>query len=247
MEDYNYSYISEDPNTKKFKIIPLLVLLGLQVVEAIVTIVCGTTIPDGYELFYSLTWFLGKFITLALVIVIYRVYFLYDLKRVGKNFKAFISFCIVGFVVFYVFSIGSSMYSMLMDHYLEIGEAANQEGIYEYFKSSNKISHYVLLFFTIVILAPLLEEFEFRKLVYDAFPNCHFIIPTIVSALLFGLAHMAEFAWSELLFLPVYCLPGFCLALLYHYSGNNIYVTFFSHMASNFLSFMVIITSLDSL
>ncbi len=245
MDEYNTVTIDEPD--KKFKLIPLLIFLGLQVLEAIGTIIVAALIGQSHEYFFSLTWFGGKLLTLVVAIAVYHKSFARDAKSSVKNFGKFIAFSLVSFIIFYVFSSGLTYYETLIDKWFDLGEAANQEGIYEYIKSSNDTIHYILLGLTIAILAPILEEFEFRKLIFDSFPGCHFLVPAIVSSLIFGLAHMAEFAWTELLFLPVYVLPGFFFALVYHYSGNNMYVSFFVHMTSNLISFLLIMTNLDSI
>ncbi|MBP5342421.1 CPBP family intramembrane metalloprotease [bacterium] len=234
-------YINEKPE-KKFDIIPILIILALYVVEGIAAAIAAAIVTENNEMFFSITWFSSKIVPLVIAIAIYYAHIGKDGKKVTQNFGGFILFSLVAFFVFYLVESGISYYGDAIDKWFGVGETTNQEIINGYFKSSSKVIHYVLLFFTTVILAPFLEEFEFRKLIFDAFPNTHFIFPVITSSILFGLLHMAEFSLIELLYLPIYAIPGFILALIYHYSGKNIFASYLTHSLVNLLSYIVIMS-----
>ena len=236
-----YSVNKED---RKFNIIPLILVIAFQIAEVLFSLLVAGIVPKDSEFRFSSTWFFGKLLTLIIVVIICFKSIVSNSKDVFKNFKRFVPFVLVAFVVFYLCSIGTNYYLTLIEKVFGVGDATNQAEIEKYFQTSDKTIHYVMLFLTIVICAPLLEELEFRKLIFDAFPNTHFIVPVLTSGLLFGLAHMAEFAWTELLYLPVYMIPGFVLALIYHYSNKNVFATFTVHMLSNLISFIVLIVGL---
>ena len=235
---------------RKFDIIPLLVFVGLYIVESIAQSSMAAIFGGNVEgIRYSIVWVVGKLLPLLIAIVIYRKRFGELIGNTKKGFGKFILFTIISFFVFYGFELGSSYYQLLMNKLFNLGEAANQQTILDLFTSSNNPANYVLLFINIVILAPLLEEFEYRELIFKTFKGFHFLIPSFISALLFGLAHTLQFILSgefnQVYFLPVYMLPGFCLSLIYHYSNNNFYCSYLVHLTSNLISFMVIISEIS--
>ena len=235
---------------RKIDFIPLLTFIGLYVVENFSSAFMIPLVRDsGDSSLISLVWMITKLIPLLIAIIIYRKRFASLSKDTAKGFGKFLLYCLVSFIVFYFFEIGLSYYQQLIDKLYEMGEASNQETINELFESSSKYANYIYLFITIVIAAPLLEEFEFRELIFKAFRGCHFIVPVIVSSLLFGLAHTLSYILEgdlkELLFLPVYMIPGFALSLIYHYSKNNLYASFLVHMTTNLISFIVIINQIN--
>ncbi len=232
----------KEQKEKKFDYIPLLAFVGFYILEAFSSSIVVKIIGNSSN---SLAWMISKIIPMLAIVVIYRKRFGSLIKDTTRNFGRFILYCIVSFIVFYVFEIGASNYQLLMDKILKIGEASNQETINELFSSDTSIKNYIVLFVTVVLVAPLIEEFEFRELIFKTFKGCHFIIPALISSLLFGLAHTLSFIldgeYNQVFFLPVYMLPGFCLSLIYHYSKNNFLASYMVHLTTNLISFIAII------
>ena len=240
-------YEVNDKKEKKFDYIPLLAFIGFYILESF-----SATIGSRFinaENNYSLLWMISKIIPLMAIIVIYMKRFGSLAKDTFKNFGKFMLYSLVSFIVFYGFEIGATQYQLLMNKLLNIGEASNQETINDLFTSSSAISNYIFLFVTIVLVAPLIEEFEYRELIFKTFKGFHFLVPALISTLLFGLAHTLQFIltgeFNQVYFLPVYMLPGFCLSLIYHYSNNNFYCSYLVHLTSNLISFMVIISEIS--
>lgn len=229
--------------TKKIDFIPLLLIVVFQLLEAVLSVLIAPYTQD-IEFRYSLVWFISKLIPLIIGIIIYRKRFIEEGKKTFKNIFKFLMYVLVSYFVFYLFQLAASYYQTFMDKLFEIGESTNQNTIIDYFEASNTTINYVLLFLVVVILAPLLEELLFRELIFSAFKGTKQIIPIILSAVLFGILHLSSFSLIELAYFPLYFIPGFAFALIYHYSNHNIYTNFLVHSVSNLISFIVIMASL---
>lgn len=235
----------------KFDIRPLLLVVGLIVAEYIVLIALyaafGINLKEDREMsIYDSAFFLvSKIIPLLIALIFTRKRFKECGKKVFSNIGKSLLMIVICFAVFYMFNLAASYYQTYMDKLFNIGEATNQEGIYAYFNASKTSANYILLFFTIVIAAPLLEELTYRELIFSAFKKINWLVPVFVSALIFGLIHMAGFTLEELVYFPIYFLPGLCLGLIYHYSGNNFLITFSIHMLNNLIAFVSILYSIS--
>ncbi len=249
MDNYNESTLIK--RERKIDIFPILYLVGFYFLESIAATVAIPLFKTN-EMMYAFVWIISKLVPLILVIVLFKKKFAEAAKKTSKSFGKFIGFTAISFLIFYFFEIGTNYYQMVMDKIFHIGESSNQNGIYEYFLASSKSLNYILLFITVVILAPILEEFEFRVLVFDAFKGCHFLVAATVSALGFGLLHMdftklfSSEGLMELSYLPIYSLPGFCLALIYHYNDHNFFSNMLVHMIVNGISFVQIMNLIQS-
>ena len=235
---------------KKINGKPLLMFVGLYVLEIVVSTIAYMFLGNKpFETADTLIWLIGKLVVLLVVLIVYKKVFISLFGETRKAFGKFLLFTLLWFVIFYAFEIGTSYYQMLIDKIYNIGDTSNQEAIFEYFYASPTFKNYFMLFLTIVIIAPLLEEFEFRELIFKGFEGCHFIVPTLVSSLTFGLAHVLSFVlageYIQILYLPVYCIPGFCLSLVYYYNGKNLYSSFLVHMTSNLISFIGIMIQIN--
>jgi len=247
----NEDLLINSERKKKTDIVPLLLFLGLFIVEVLVQTLFIDKETKSFVTLSSIVWFTSKIVPLLFSLILFRKYILEKLKFTKDNFKSFIVFTAISFVVFYIFELGASYYQMLMDKMFNTGEATNQEGIYDYFKESSAFINYFVLFITIVIIAPILEELEFRMIIFKSFRGCHFLVPTILSSLIFALAHLSlltsdstgnlAFNYTDFVYFPVYFIPGFCLSLIYHYSKENVFSTITVHMIINCISFIGII------
>lgn len=88
-----------------------------------------------------------------------------------------------------------------------------------------------------VIIAPLIEEITFRASFKNAFSKWSTF--AIVTGLLFGLAHIAEYNLLELLFIIPYGALGFFFAKAM-YETDNIYTSYLAHFIHNGLCILLI-------
>lgn len=242
----NESLYREKERKVYFK--PLLILLGCFIGEAVISsilIIALAAFPIGQ----TVGWLVGKLCALIAAVAFYFGYFKEVANKTKNHILSFFIFTVISFVIFYLFEMGVTQISNLLDKLFQVGESTNQEGIYALFKNCPTVANYVLLGITIVILAPLLEELEFRTMIFDAFKGINWIYSAIISALLFGLIHLdfTHLTLMELAYFPLYALPGFALALVYHFSGNNIFVSFTCHALLNGISFIQIMIRLPEI
>jgi len=215
--------------------------------EVIIFFALGNQEFYNYQLFLSIEWLVGKIIPLIIAIVLFKKELQVSVNQIKIDVKKFLLYCLIAFGFFYLFEMATSYYQMLMDKIFKIGETTNQSAILSYFESDKSFLNIFILFVTIVIVAPLIEEIEFRKLVFDSFDKkTNFLLPSILSALLFGLVHLdlLELSLKEIAYFPVYFLPGFALALIYHYSGRNVFASFLVHATINCISFISIVSGI---
>ena len=243
-----------EPGQKKVYFKPILFFIGLSFLEAFIQVISSliirVAVKGEFPMANTVIWTISKFICLIIAIILLRGKFKESSNQVKANPIRFIVYIAIAFIIFYLFELGTSYYERLIQKIFGEGEALNQEGIYEYFRADSRSINYILLIITICILAPLLEELEYRVLIFDAFKGCKWWVPALISTLLFGGAHMQFTALldsgmtaiiKELSYFPVYALPGFALSLCYHYSGNNLYTNVFCHALINTLSVISII------
>ncbi len=237
------SIIKKEP---KFDWRPLAVFGGGFLLEAILQIVLAGVDknPSVINTYDSLSWLLGKVAAIILVAVISRKRVAECSLQTKQHFGKYFLYVLIAFGVFFLFDEGTAYYQQFMDKILNIGETTNQEAIYKYFEGSRTALNYIILFLTIVIAAPLLEELEYRELIFRTFRGMHWTVPLIISSLLFGLVHMQAFTLQEFYYFPIYFIPGLALGLIYHYSKNNFWTNFAVHSAINLIGFVLIVINM---
>ena len=108
-------------------------------------------------------------------------------------------------------------------------ESANRELLTKY-PISNMIS--------MIIIGPMLEEITFRASFKKAFNKWYTF--AIITGLIFGFMHIAEFNLLEFLFIIPYGALGFFFAKAY-YETDNIYTSFIAHMIHNAMCVFLIL------
>jgi len=96
-----------------------------------------------------------------------------------------------------------------------MANAGNEERVQSIIKALPLVS-----FINIGILGPIVEEFTFRKTLYDLFKNKDIFV--IVSGLLFGFMHIIlsyTSAWDFIYIIP-YAALGICLSMMYKNTKN---------------------------
>lgn len=239
MEETTNSILKKE---SKFDWKPLILLVGLIAAEAISEIFVSLMLQKmtiAYK--NTIVWFVGKIIPCVIAVVVLRKQIKINFKTAFKNIGYSLIFVFLSFVIFMAMENGITYYSNLMDKLFNVGTTSNQEGIYEYFRAAQNFPNYFILFLTIVVVAPLLEEIEYRECIFKAFKGLPFWLTAIISALLFGLVHMQELSLKELSYYPVYFIPGLAFALIYHYGKNNFLGDFTIHLIINAISFYQIV------
>ncbi len=121
-------------------------------------------------------------------------------------------------------------------------QAGNQALIEEGFNQ-----YPVLIAFTAVIFAPIVEEIVFRGVLYQSLRSeKHYLLPTLISALSFGIVHTLPMYFqtgnvAELAFLLVYSGMGFALVRSYEKSGN-IWASISVHFLNNLIATISILS-----
>ena len=227
---------------------PLLILLGLLVGEVIIQAITQIAFINN-PMYQSISWFSGKLVAAIAAIIFFIGYFKDVVNKTKNHVLAFFIFTAVSFGIFYLFEVGISQLSTLLDKLFHVGESTNQQGIYALFKACQTVPNYVLIGVTVVLLAPILEELEFRTMIFETFKGINWIFSAIISAVLFGLLHLdfSNLSLMELAYFPLYALPGFGLALIYHFSGNNGFVSFTCHALLDGISFIQIMMNLPQI
>lgn len=183
---------------------------------------------------------LGNFIVYLIMFIVLIIINFKNLKehlfKIKNNLISFIIITIFGFIILY----GITYLINYLYNLYNIGISNNQDSLVSYIEEGNAI----LIFFSVFLFAPIVEELIYRYVIFDIFTNR--IIAYIVSIVFFALPHMlstnADIINWLLLLIP-YLFSGFMLALIYDQT-KNIYASIFAHMLNNLVSFISIIITL---
>lgn len=144
--------------------------------------------------------------------------------------------CIIGLACLYLVGIIGGIITMVLGG---ADQSENQNLI-----NSIAVVHPIIMFFTTVILAPMLEEIVFRGMIFGWLYELNPKIAHLFSAFLFGFVHimisvingnMAE--WVQIF---SYFFMGFVLSWLYE-KKNNIFVPMLTHSMNNLISMIAIL------
>ncbi len=155
----------------------------------------------------------------------------WELKILDKNFLIlkgvkkwhFLLAIMVGLVIF-IFNLNSS-------HWFSLPITENTNTLDTILSYSN--GHFVLEGYLLwnIFLGPIREEFFDRMLLMDTyFKNSPYYLDIILSAIVFGLRHLAA-GWSSTSFI-IYAIPGILYALVYRFTGK-IYWSILIHILWN--------------
>ena len=232
---------------------------GFQLIGTLLSIPLSYLSKSNANLANALMTFLSYFL---LILAFLAILFFDRRKTYRRLFKGFKDpktyvYGALGIVAIYLMSfVFDSIYkASVPDIY---GNNNNQQSVETIIKS-----YPALAFFPIVIFAPFCEELTYRVGLVDTIGHKkkNLWLGILLCGLIFGLIH---FDWSailnyykvldggstetiktaydlminELLNLPIYCLSGIILALVYTMSGN-ISSSMVTHLLNNLLSFLV--------
>lgn len=104
-----------------------------------------------------------------------------------------------------------------------------------------------LMFFSIVIFAPVVEELVFRFAIFKPLSTKNKLLAYLLSSFIFGFLHISTSVMSlhnykELYYLPVYMTGGLVFAYLYD-KTNNLATPIIAHMLNNYIAFIFILCS----
>jgi len=170
---------------------------------------------------------LGTYIIMLLGLgFIYRKRLINDFKNFKKdNVNVALRNWLCGLGIMII----SNMLISFLVHDIAANETANRELLNE-FPITSMIN--------MILIGPLIEEITFRASFKKAFSKWYTF--SIVTGLIFGLAHIAKFDLLELLFIIPYGTLGFFFAKAL-YETDNIYTSYLAHVLHNSLCILMII------
>ena len=208
------------------KILGILKGIGTIALYFIVSLICSYlfrnyTFSDNIviaTLFQILTY-------VILLLVIGAIYH----KRLIRDFKNFKKEYVGVALKNWIIGLGAMFIANIIISSIAGGIASNEEA------NRTLLGNYpISSFISMVFLGPLIEELTFRASFKSAFSKWYTF--AIVTALLFGSAHISSFIstkdFYELLYLIPYSTLGFFFAKAF-YETDNIYTSYLAHMFHN--------------
>lgn len=185
---------------------------------------------EQYDNFSNQMWsvlnvsqFLGTLILGIIMFVFLGKSFIRDLKRFREHAGENIIAIIFGFIFIIV---GQNLMSKLYTYFGVGGTSANQESIVMALDSNSA----VFMYLSVVILAPIVEELLFRKLLYGMVEET-FKMPKIVSiigsALIFASLHAVDVFFFQYFFMALVLCSSYSLF------RNNIIIPMGIHFLNN--------------
>ena len=189
---------------------------------------------------YTFSNSLGNMLTYLLMLgfvgFFMRDYLVEDAKGFKQNYKRLLW-------LIPVLAVGAWFISYGVDYIIELL-------VHDVSENQNAISSMILnggavyMFIAVVLCAPIVEELIYRKAIFEYLKNKHIAISYVISILLFTLPHMLTTFTNPLdwfLMSIPYAFSGFLLCFIYHFSGKNIYASWFAHMLNNLIAFILIL------
>lgn len=176
-----------------------------------------------------LTTFIISIFYLLIILFLYRKELFIDLKDFKNNYKKYISkYIIIYLIGVLLMIIGNTIISKITNQSLSGNEIQIRE----------RITNYpLIMIFSTIIYAPIIEEIIFRKSIKNIFKNKYLFI--IISGLIFGILHITNFKdLNEILYSIPYIIMGLDFAYIY-YKTNNIFTTITFHFCHNLILLII--------
>ncbi|WP_050613424.1 CPBP family intramembrane glutamic endopeptidase [Bacillus testis] len=170
-------------------------------------------------------------IILAYISVLYQKTSLFQWRKPkvkGKDFLYAVFVFLGGKMIAAVFLI---IISFFFDFNLEF-TSRNQDAVEEMMRTS------YIAFFHITILAPIIEEFFFRKIIIGHIFSQHKYVGLIISSLLFGGMHVVTS--FTLIGMIIYSSIGFSLGLVY-IKTNRLEASVVAHSFNNLIPYLLLL------
>ena len=189
------------------------------------------------KMYDVLSFIVYLFMILASIIVGYSV-LKESFEKLPKLSKLIESVILTFVVLFFTSGILNTLVTMITG----LNESANQNQIIDAYNQNP-----LLIIFTTIIYAPIVEEIVFRGAIFRGLRGkTNFWISALVSGLLFGLIHVFDSLLAgnflDLLFLLVYGALGFIFCYSYE-KNHSIYAPMLLHFINNFIGVIGIIIS----
>lgn len=155
----------------------------------------------------------------------------------NKDKREFFNDILIGIPILYILSIAGNLLSMIFS-----GTGSSSEN--QMFLETLIAQVPIVMFITVVIAAPILEELIFRLLFFTGFYKWNRWLGYAVSAGLFGLLHvyqpMLEGNFSEILMIFPYLFMGIGLCFIYERS-DNIFASIICHGIINLVATILLL------
>lgn len=156
--------------------------------------------------------FIVYFSMFILFIIVYGKTFVKSIKKVNKN-----NFKYLGIFLFLTLFLMITT-AIIID---KIGIVNTNDKV-------EIASNYVLLFTTVVIFAPIIEEFTYRFFVFRSLEKVNIFLAHILTAFIFGFVHVWDFVllngdYTQLVSMLVYCVISLGASGLYNKTKNICY------------------------
>ncbi len=192
----------------------------------------------GFELsalFYILRNLSSVMLAAVIAVWIDRLHLAYDWKRVkSSGIPKYLGQVAIGFAMVYAAMIAAQV---IMISVFKI-ESNSQNEIMIGSMFSDDPLRLILLFFSLCIFAPVIEELVFRKVIYGFFErHLGYVLAIVGSGLIFGLMHVVSY--GDFIQAIPYVFMGSIFGYVYYRSGKNIYVTIGVHFINNLISYLL--------
>lgn len=157
-----------------------------------------------------------------------------DYKLFKSNLKRYIKYTIYTFLIIYT----TSIFSAMLFDLIGVSDTSENQAALEAIVSSTILAKISLVIFT-VILAPLIEEFVFRKAVFGFLEGMKPIVPIIVSGVIFGAIHVL---FDDIVQIIPYLLSGIAISIMYYLADKNIIVVILGHALYNLVGVIIMFT-----
>ncbi len=156
-----------------------------------------------------------------------------DLTKRPKFYALFIPIATV------VFTIISICFDLLLQN---VGNSNNQNTIVSIIKNGGAVP----MIIAVVLMAPIIEEFVYRKSIFKLLDFAPIWVSYLVSTLFFTIPHMISTPIDGnfglwLLRATPYVFAGVSFSFIYHKSNKNIYATIAVHMINNLISVILVL------
>lgn len=196
----------------------------------VIPIVLALLFPKGD----ASTLLLGNYLILALGILLFSFKLVkHDAKHISVQMYKDVMF---GLLLLFV--VGAAI-NIILQLFLGKVSSENQQAIIEIQKQNP-----MLLFLSVGILAPFVEEIVFRGVIYKGLKEKYnHRLAMIVSSFIFGFIHVYASLFTgdfkDLLFIFSYAGLGFVFSYVYH-KRDNIYTSIVLHSLYNSISFLML-------
>ena len=170
---------------------------------------------------------------IATYLLMFIVFFTIHYQKIINDFKSFKKEYIKVSLKNWILGLGIMIIANIIItsivHNISTNETLNRELLTNYPYSS---------IISMIIIGPFIEELVFRLSFKKAFNKWYTF--SLVTALLFGLAHIAEFKLLEFLFVIPYGALGFFFAKSM-YETDNVFTSYISHLCHNAMTIFIIL------